>query len=217
MDCWKQRSATPITRTRERGLDDGLSDRLVQRQSARVSMPSMRLAWTGLGMPDLKVISKLETEFELPDRQQRHRQRSLQPRRVARLLQRQSRQDHFGRQNTLTRDFTPELGRSVRHCGRDAEGGRLQQRQQLQAADLLLRQCQRHTGEQWHRVEEEVRRPPCRRRGLFVRLGGAGGSGDVGNGGSTPGDFGKGTTQARLGRLQQACRRPGNHQPQRLL
>ena len=123
-----------------------------------------------IGLPGLKVISKLETEFELPTGDMdtsdvffnRDAWMGFYSEDLGKLT--------FGRQNTLTRDFTQTWGDAVRHCRRRAEGRRLLQRQQLQAVHLLLRLGQRHPPEQLDRLEEEVRRPRRGGPGLRLRL-----------------------------------------------
>src|SRR5471030_1616712 len=148
-----------------------------------------------IGLPGLKVISKLETEFELPTGDMdtanvffnRDAWMGFYSDDLGKLT--------FGRQNTLTRDFTQTCG--------DAYG----------TADVVLKEggysnvnnfkqfifysgsangTRMNSSIAWKKKfgDHIV-------AGLAYAFGsqGAGGSGDVGNGGSTPGDFQKGTTQ----------------------
>jgi len=148
-----------------------------------------------IGLPGLKVISKLETEFELPTGDMdtanvffnRDAWMGFYSDDLGKLT--------FGRQNTLTRDFTQTWG--------DAYG----------TADVVLKEggysnvnnfkqfifysgsangTRLNSSIVWKKKygEHIV-------AGLSYAFGsqGAGGSGDVGNGGSTPGDFKRGSTQ----------------------
>ena len=148
-----------------------------------------------IGLPGLKVISKLETEFELPTGDMdtadvffnRDAWMGFYSEDLGKLT--------FGRQNTLTRDFTETWG--------DAYG----------TADVVLKEggysnvnnfkqfifysgsangTRLNSSIVWKKkVGDHVV------AGLAYAFGsqGGGGSGDVGNGGSTPGDFKKGSTQ----------------------
>ena len=148
-----------------------------------------------IGLPGLKVISKLETEFELPTGDMdtanvffnRDAWMGFYSDDLGKLT--------FGRQNTLTRDFTETWG--------DAYG----------TADVVLKEggysnvnnfkqfifysgsangTRMNSSIVWKKKfgDHIV-------AGLAYAFGsqGGGGSGDVGNGGATPGDFTKGTTQ----------------------
>ena len=72
-----------------------------------------------IGLPDLKVISKLEGEFELPTGRLRHRQHHLQPGLLGRLLQRQPGQADLRPPEHPHPGLHPDLGRRLRHRGRD--------------------------------------------------------------------------------------------------
>lgn len=148
-----------------------------------------------IGLPGLKVISKLETEFELPTGDMdtsdvffnRDAWMGFYSEDLGKLT--------LGRQNTLTRDFTQNWG--------DPYG----------SADVTLKEGGYSNvnnfkqfifysgGANGTRLNSSI---VWKKRfgehvvgGLAFAFGsqGAGGSGDVGNGGSTPGDFKKGQTQ----------------------
>ncbi|MCK9685327.1 porin [Scleromatobacter humisilvae] len=148
-----------------------------------------------IGLPGLKVISKLETEFELPTGDMdtsdvffnRDAWMGFYSDDLGKLT--------FGRQNTLTRDFTQTWG--------DAYG----------TADVTLKEGGYSNVNNFKqfifysgsangtRMNSSIAWK--KKFGAHVVTGlayafgsqGAGGSGDVGNGGSTPGDFKKGSTQ----------------------
>ena len=148
-----------------------------------------------IGLPGLKVISKLESEFELPTGNMdtanvffnRDAWMGFYSEDLGKLT--------FGRQNTLTRDFTQTWG--------DAYG----------TADVVLKEggysnvnnfkqfifysgsangTRMNSSVVWKKkFGEHI----VAGLGYAFGSGGAGGSGDVGTGGATPGDFKNGTTQ----------------------
>jgi predicted porin len=148
-----------------------------------------------IGLPDLKVIAKLETEFELPtgdmDTANVFFNRDAWMGFYAKDLGKVT----LGRQNTLTRDFTQNWG--------DAYG----------TADVTLKEGGYSNvnnfkqfifysgGANGTRLNSAIEWKKKYGEHIVAGLGfafgsqGAGGSGDVGNGGSTPGDFKKGQTQ----------------------
>lgn len=148
-----------------------------------------------IGLPGLKAIAKLESEFELPTGNMdtanvlfnRDAWMGFYSEDLGKLT--------FGRQNTLTRDFTNTWG--------DAYG----------AADVTLKEGGYSNVNNFKQLIFYSGGPNGTRYnsavewkkkfdshwilGLGYAFGsaGAGGSGDVGNGGSVPGDFTKGTAQ----------------------
>lgn len=152
-------------------------------------------AGDGIGLPGLKVISKLETEFELPTGDMdtsdvffnRDAWMGFYSEDLGKLT--------FGRQNTLTRDFTASWG--------DPYG----------SADVVLKEGGYSNVNNFKqfifysgsangtRMNSSIAWKKKFGEHIVAGLGwafgsqGAGGSGDVGNGGSTPGDFKKGQTQ----------------------
>jgi predicted porin len=149
-----------------------------------------------IGMPDLKVISKLETEFELPTGNSD----------TANVLFNRDAWLGFysdtlgkitlGRQNTLTRDFTQNWGDPYGTAEVTLkEGGysNVNNFKQLIFYSGSANGTRVNSGIEWKKkLDDHV----VLGLGYSFGSGGAGGSGDVGNGGSTPGDFTKGTTQA---------------------
>ncbi|MEP6502635.1 MAG: porin [Betaproteobacteria bacterium] len=148
-----------------------------------------------IGLPGLKVISKLETEFELPTGDMdtsdvffnRDAWMGLYSEYLGKLT--------AGRQNTLTRDFTASWGDP--YGGADVtlkEGGysNVNNFKQFIFYSGGANGTRLNSALEWKKKfgDHVV-------AGLAYAFGsqGAGGSGDVGNGGSTPGDFQKGTTQ----------------------
>src|ERR1035441_9431247 len=149
-----------------------------------------------IGMPDLKVISKLETEFELPTGNSD----------TANVLFNRDAWLGFysdtlgkitlGRQNTLTRDFTQNWGDPYGTADVTLkEGGysNVNNFKQLIFYSGSANGTRVNSGIEWKKkLDDHV----VLGLGYSFGSGGAGGSGDVGNGGSTPGDFTNGTTQA---------------------
>ena len=149
-----------------------------------------------LGMPDLKVIAKLETEFELPTGNMdtanvlfnRDAWMGFYSEKLGKLT--------LGRQNTLTRDFTNNWG--------DPYG----------AAETTLKEGGYSNVNNFKQFIFYSGGPNGTRYNSAVEWkkdwdkhwitgfafkfgsGGAGGSGDVGNGGALPGDFADGTAKA---------------------
>jgi predicted porin len=149
-----------------------------------------------LGFADLKVISKLETEFELPtgdmDTKDVFFNRDAWVGFYAADLGKLT----FGRQNTLTRDFTQNWGDAYGTSDVTLkEGGysNVNNFKQFIFYSGSANGTRVNSGIDWKKLwgDHWV-------TGLAYSFGsgGAGGSGDVGNGGSIPGDFTKGTTQA---------------------
>ena len=148
-----------------------------------------------IGLPGLKVISKLETEFELPTGDMDTSDVFFNRDAWMGLYSEDLGKITVGRQNTLTRDFTASWG--------DPYGG----------ADVSLKEGGYSNvnnfkqfifysgGANGTRLNSAIEWKKKFGDHIVAGLGfafgsqGAGGSGDVGNGGSTPGDFKKGQTQ----------------------
>lgn len=148
------------------------------------------------GLPDLKVISKLETEFELPTGNSdtvgvlfnRDAWLGLYAEDLGKIT--------LGRQNTLTRDFTANWGDPFGSAEVGLkEGGysNVNNFKQFIFYSGSANGTRVNSGIEWKK-----RFGPHIVAGLGYAFGsgGAGGSGDVGTGGATPGDFTNGTTQA---------------------
>ena len=149
-----------------------------------------------IGMPDLKVMSKLETEFELPTGNSD----------TANVLFNRDAWLGFysdtlgkitlGRQNTLTRDFTQNWGDPYGTADVTLkEGGysNVNNFKQLIFYSGSANGTRVNSAVEWKKIFNDHIVVGV---GYAFGSGGAGGSGDVGNGGATPGDFGRGTTQA---------------------
>jgi len=148
-----------------------------------------------IGLPGLKVISKLETEFELPTGDMDTSDVFFNRDAWMGFYSEDLGKVTLGRQNTLTRDFTANWG--------DPYGG----------ADVSLKEGGYSNvnnfkqfifysgGANGTRLNSAIEWKKKFGSHVVAGLGfafgsqGAGGSGDVGNGGSTPGDFKKGQTQ----------------------
>ena len=148
-----------------------------------------------IGLPGLKVISKLETEFELPTGDMDTSDVFFNRDAWMGFYSEDLGKITIGRQNTLTRDFTANWG--------DPYGG----------ADVSLKEGGYSNvnnfkqfifysgGANGTRLNSAIEWKKKFGTHVVAGLGfafgsqGAGGSGDVGNGGSTPGDFKKGQTQ----------------------
>ena len=148
-----------------------------------------------IGLPGLKVISKLETEFELPTGDMDTSDVFFNRDAWMGFYSKDLGKITIGRQNTLTRDFTANWG--------DPYGG----------ADVSLKEGGYSNvnnfkqfifysgGANGTRLNSAIEWKKKFGDHIVAGLGfafgsqGAGGSGDVGNGGSTPGDFKKGQTQ----------------------
>ena len=148
-----------------------------------------------IGLPGLKVISKLETEFELPTGDMdtsdvffnRDAWMGFYSEDLGKLT--------FGRQNTLTRDFTATWGDPYGSADVTLkEGGysNVNNFKQFIFYSGSANGTRMNSSIAWKKKfgEHVV-------AGLGYAFGsqGAGGSGDVGNGGASPGDFKKGSTQ----------------------
>ena len=149
-----------------------------------------------IGLPGLKVISKLETEFELPTGNMdtanvffnRDAWLGLYSDDLGKLT--------FGRQNTLTRDFTQSWGDPYGSADVTLkEGGysNVNNFKQFIFYSGSANGTRVNSGVEW---KKKFGDHIVAGLGYAFGSGGAGGSGDVGNGGSTPGDFSNGTTQA---------------------
>jgi len=148
-----------------------------------------------IGLPGLKVISKLETEFELPTGDMDTSDVFFNRDAWMGFYSDDLGKVTIGRQNTLTRDFTANWG--------DPYGG----------ADVSLKEGGYSNvnnfkqfifysgGANGTRLNSAIEWKKKFGQHIVAGVGfafgsqGAGGSGDVGNGGSTPGDFKKGQTQ----------------------
>jgi len=150
-----------------------------------------------LGMPDLKVISKLESEFELPTGDMdtanvlfnRDAWVGLYSDSLGKLT--------LGRQNTLTRDFTNTWGDPYGAAEvTTKEGGY----SNVNNFKQFIFYSGGPTGTRYNSAIEWKKKFDDDHVvvGAAYAFGsaGAGGSGDVGNGGSIPGDFTNGTAQA---------------------
>ncbi len=148
-----------------------------------------------IGLPGLKVISKLETEFELPTGDMDTANVFFNRDAWMGVYSDDLGKVTVGRQNTLTRDFTANWG--------DPYGG----------ADVTLKEGGYSNvnnfkqfifysgGANGTRLNSAIEWKKKFGQHIVAGVGfafgsqGAGGSGDVGNGGSVPGDFKKGQTQ----------------------
>jgi predicted porin len=148
-----------------------------------------------IGLPGLKVISKLETEFELPTGDMDTSDVFFNRDAWMGLYSDDLGKITVGRQNTLTRDFTATWGDP--YGGADVslkEGGysNVNNFKQFIFYSGSANGTRMNSAIAWKKKfgDHVV-------AGLGWAFGsqGAGGSGDVGNGGSTPGDFKKGQTQ----------------------
>ena len=148
-----------------------------------------------IGLPGLKVISKLETEFELPTGDMdtsdvffnRDAWMGFYSEDLGKLT--------LGRQNTLTRDFTASWGDpygSAEVTLKEGGYSNVNNFKQFIFYSGGANGTRLNSAIEWKkRFGDHVV------AGLAYAFGsgGAGGSGDVGNGGSTPGDFKRGQTQ----------------------
>ena len=148
-----------------------------------------------IGLPGLKVISKLETEFELPTGDMDTSDVFFNRDAWMGFYSDDLGKITIGRQNTLTRDFTASWGDP--YGGADVglkEGGysNVNNFKQFIFYSGGANGTRLNSAIEWKKKfgDHIV-------GGLGFAFGsqGAGGSGDVGNGGSTPGDFKKGQTQ----------------------
>ena len=149
-----------------------------------------------LSMPDLKVMSKLETEYELPTGDMdtanvffnRDAWLGFYSETLGKLT--------FGRQNTLTRDFTQNWGDAygtpevILKEGGYSNVNNFKQFIFYSGAPTGTRV---NSGINWKKKWDQHWVTGV---GWAFGSGGGGGSGDVGNGGSYPGDFNNGTNKA---------------------
>ncbi|GAC1358080.1 MAG: hypothetical protein NVSMB34_12910 [Variovorax sp.] len=153
-------------------------------------------AGASLGMPDLKIISKLETEFELPTGNSdtpgvlfnRDAWLGVYSEKLGKIT--------LGRQNTLTRDFTANWGDPYGSSAVSLkEGGytNVNNFKQLIFYSGGANGTRVNSGIEWKKNWGDHWVTGL---GYAFGSGGNGGSGDVGTGGSTPGEFTKGTTVA---------------------
>ncbi|MDR3426534.1 MULTISPECIES: porin [Silvimonas] len=149
-----------------------------------------------LGMPDLKVISKLETEFELPTGNMDTENVLFNRDAWMGVYSDSLGKITLGRQNTLTRDFTQNWGDPYGSASTTLkEGGysNVNNFKQLIFYSGGPDGTRSNSAIEWKkRFGDHI----VAGLGYTFGSGGSGGSGDVGNGGSTPGDFTKGTGQA---------------------
>jgi predicted porin len=149
-----------------------------------------------IGLPNLKVISKLETEFELPTGNSdtvgvlfnRDAWLGLYSEDLGKLT--------FGRQNTLTRDFTANWGDPFGSAEVSLKEGGYSN---VNNFKQFIFYSGGATGTRVNSAIEWKKRygqHVVAGLGYAFGSGGAGGSGDIGNGGTIPGDFTNGSTQA---------------------
>jgi predicted porin len=149
-----------------------------------------------IGLDDLKVMSKLESEFELPSG-------NMDTANV--LFNRDAWVGFYsdalgkvtlGRQNTLTRDFTNNWGDPYGAAESNLKEGGYSN---VNNFKQLIFYSGGPNGTRYNSaIEWKKKWDPHWVTGLAYKFGsgGVGGSGDVGNGGSVPGDFTNGTAQA---------------------
>jgi predicted porin/uncharacterized coiled-coil protein SlyX len=149
-----------------------------------------------LGMPDLKVISKLETEFELPTGNMDTANVFFNRDAWLGFYSDSLGKITLGRQNTLTRDFTQNWGDPYGTADVTLkEGGysNVNNFKQFIFYSGAATGTRVNSGVEW---KKKIGDHIVAGLGYAFGSGGVGGSGDVGNGGGTPGDFTKGTNQA---------------------
>lgn len=149
-----------------------------------------------LGMPDLKIISKLESEFELPTGNMDTANVFFNRDAWAGVYSDSLGKLTFGRQNTLTRDFTQDWGDPYGTAETTLkEGGytNVNNFKQFIFYSGGATGTRYNSSIVWKKNWDDHW---VFGAGYAFGSGGAGGSGDVGNGGSIPGDFANGTTQA---------------------
>ena len=151
---------------------------------------------TQLGLPDLKIISKLESELELPTGNMdtanvffnRDAWLGVYSDGLGKIT--------LGRQNTLTRDFTQNWGDPYGTPEVTLkEGGysNVNNFKQFIFYSAAATGTRVNSGIEW---KKKFGDHVVAGLGYAFGSGGSGGSGDVGNGGGNPGDFTKGTNQA---------------------
>jgi predicted porin len=148
------------------------------------------------GMPDLKVIAKLESEFELPTGNMDTGNVFFNRDAWAGFYSEDLGKITFGRQNTLTRDFTQNWGDAYGTPEVTLkEGGysNVNNFKQFIFYSAAATGTRVNSGIEW---KKKWGAHWLTGLGYAFGSGGGGGSGDVGNGGSVPGDFTKGTNQA---------------------
>jgi predicted porin/uncharacterized coiled-coil protein SlyX len=149
-----------------------------------------------IGLPGLKVITKLETEFELPTGNSDTNGVLFNRDAWAGFYSPDLGKLTFGRQNTLTRDFTANWGDTYGSAEVSLKEGGYSN---VNNFKQLIFYSGGPTGTRYNSsVEWKKKWDDHWVTGLAYAFGSAGngGSGDVGNGGSVPGDFTKGTGQA---------------------
>lgn len=159
---------------------------------AEHALTSLGQQWS---MPDLKVISKLEAEFELPTGNMDTSDVFFNRDAWLGVYSDSLGKITLGRQNTLTRDFTANWGDP--YGGSEVslkEGGysNVNNFKQFIFYSGGANGTRLNSAIEW---KKKFGDHIVAGVGYAFGSGGAGGSGDVGNGGSTPGDFSKGTTQ----------------------
>ena len=147
------------------------------------------------GMPDLKVIAKLESEFELPTGNMDTANVFFNRDAWLGFYSDTFGKVTLGRQNTLTRDFTQSWGDPYGTADVTLKEGGYSN---VNNFKQFIFYSAGATGTRLNSaIEWKKRFGDNLVAGLAYGFGsgGSGGSGDVGNGGSTPGDFTRGTTQ----------------------
>lgn len=156
-------------------------------------LPDLGAKW---GMPDLQVMAKMESEFELPTGNMdtanvlfnRDAWMGFYAKSLGKLT--------FGRQNTLTRDFTNNWGDPFGAAATTLkEGGysNVNNFKQLIFYSGGPNSTRYNSAIEW---KKEIDSHIIAGLGYKFNSNGAGGSGDVGNGGGVPGDFADGNAQA---------------------
>ena len=149
-----------------------------------------------LGLPDLKVIAKLESEFELPTGNMDTANVFFNRDAWAGFYSEDLGKITFGRQNTLTRDFTQNWGDAYGTPEVTLkEGGysNVNNFKQFIFYSAAATGTRVNSGIEWKKKWDKHWVTGL---GYAFGSGGNGGSGDVGSGGSVPGDFTRGTSQA---------------------
>lgn len=149
-----------------------------------------------IGLPGLKVISKLETEFELPTGNMDTANVLFNRDAWAGFYSPDLGKLTFGRQNTLTRDFTANWGDTYGSPDVSLKEGGYSN---VNNFKQLIFYSGGPNGTRYNSaVEWKKKWGDHWVTGLAYGFGssGNGGSGDVGTGGSVPGDFTQGTSQA---------------------
>jgi len=148
-----------------------------------------------LGLANLKIIAKLESEFELPTGNMDTANVFFNRDAWLGVYSDQLGKITLGRQNTLTRDFTQTWGDPYGTADVSLkEGGysNVNNFKQFIFYSAGATGTRLNSAVEW---KKKLNEHWVAGLGYGFGSGGSGGSGDVGNGGGTPGDFTKGTTQ----------------------